>query len=411
MKTAKFPSVPVILAALLFLDVPGAFAAPAVPPAMTIAWRQWFDDPNALEDMLDDAGQRESISGGFFELVNKGKDRNSGTFAVWEFDVDRKKDYALEADMQVRGGGSQSFCGLVWDMKDSSNFYTFIVYSTGSWSIMRMKNGSVSTLAGPESHGAIRKAAGQNRLRVSRVGSSLNFTINGNLVKVLPLEGYYGASSGFLVSGSETLLVDSLTCLLPREYEGERFVRKSGDRTIFETGFSKGADPWILVPGAVEARFDEAGLGAAGYSLEHKDPASYGVLARDFAFDLKKDFSVEARLAKTSKDDDYGYGIAVDRRDDDYLYFRLSGSGFYTIGRRASGRDNPIVDWTPHANVNKYESPNLLGIHRQGAMLYFTLNGRKLFEQEYKAWGSTEAGFVLGGAITVRPESLGVYTY
>jgi hypothetical protein len=276
---------------------------------------------------------------------------------------------------------------------------------------MRMRSGSVSTLAGPESHWAIRKGAGQNRLRVARIGSNLHFTINGNLAKILPLEGFYGTSSGFLVSGSETLLVDSLVCMLPRDYEGERFTRKSGERTIFETGFAKGADPWLLVPGSVEARFEEAGLGAAGYSLEHKDPASYGVLARDFAFDLKQDFSVEARLAKTSKDDDYGYGIAVDLKDDEYLYFRLSGSGFYTIGRRVSGRDNPIVEWTPHPNVNNFESSNLLGIHRQGKMLYFTLNGRKLFEQEYRAWNSTEAGFLLGGSLTIRPESLGVYTY
>jgi hypothetical protein len=403
------------LSATLILFTSAVIAAPTTPPATAIVWNERFDDATTFGDLVDDAEKHEAISGGFFELTSKMKDPNSGASDIREFNIDRNKEYALEADMQVKGLTEQSYCGLFWDFLDDNNFYTFLVFPSGFFTIMRSKNGVVALLANHEASAAIKKGASMNRLRVSKVGSSLgsslNFVVNGTLVKTMPYEGCGGNYSGFIVSGGETARVDSLTYIAPKDYEGEKLGRQFGDKAVYETSFRKGSDSWITSSDAVEGRFEEPGLDAGGYALEHRDPATYGILSKDFAFDLKKDFSIEARLHKVSKDNDYGYGVAVDRKGDDYLYFRLTGSGFYTIGRRVSGKDNAIVEWTPQTNVNKYESSNLLGIYRQGAKLYFCLNGRKVFEQEYKAWSSTEAGFVLGGETKVRLESMGVYTY
>lgn len=401
--TRKRASV-LMLAALLASSV---LAAPAAPPAMAMVEKFDFKGSNEDWGLRSDASSSHTIDDGYFVLTNLSSSKPLLT--GWNLGIDRTKDFALESDFTVLGGIQGAAAGLAWDYKDDDNYYAFCVFPDGTWSILRMRNRSVSTIAGPEASPTIRNNGSYNRLKVARAGSFLSFAINGTTVKTLPFESIGGAYSGFYAGPRIIVRSDNLVLSLNRDYEGERLGRPATDKVVYETSFAKGSDPWTLVRRPVAGKLEAPYFDGGGLALSHADPNTYSALTRPFDFDTSKDFSVEAALRNLSDDDDYGFGLTLDRRGNDYLYFRLTGSGFYSIGRRSAGKTETWVEWTPHPNVNKYESSNLLGVYRRGDRLYFCINGRKVHERDYWRWGSTELGFILGGITKVRPEFLGVY--
>jgi len=119
-----------------------------------------------------------------------------------------------------------------------------------------------------------------------------------------------------------------------------------------------------------------ASTGPVGAVYFHRDWTRAG----DYAF------SVRFRQPKASEHPE-GYGLMIGGAEltgaeQRYSYFLIRQTGEYFIADRRGEVRTPLVDWTPHAAIRKFEdgteAENVLGVAVQGNEVVFSVNGQEV---------------------------------
>ncbi|MDX9783841.1 MAG: hypothetical protein RBT72_03710, partial [Spirochaetia bacterium] len=384
----------------LFLLAMPIFASPS------LSWREDFLDNGDKWTVGDTADYKYEISDGTYSLTGK----KGGRWSVHVFPIRRDSEYVLEIKIKSDSPTTTDYAGVIWDFKDKDHYYQFLVAQNGKYSILRMENGKATFLVPWTATSVINGRGIYNLLKVAHSGRQLVFSINHVEIKSLPYESFAGESIGFSFSGAQTISMDSVVLLEERTPTGEKTEIPSLRATIFESRFGEKNQDWLNSARNWSGQFaDQGGSAGSGYLLKHSSRNSLDFLINDFAFDLSRDFFLEAEIEWVSGDVGYGYGLACDIAEQDYLWFGITANGFYTISRIIGGEKTEIVPWTMSDNIVCYEAKNRLSIHRRDATLEFSINGRKVHEMPYEVWSSGQIGFGSSGSMSLRPRFLGIY--
>jgi S1-C subfamily serine protease/antitoxin component YwqK of YwqJK toxin-antitoxin module len=148
-------------------------------------------------------------------------------------------------------------------------------------------------------------------------------------------------------------------------------------------------------------------LPGGGVSLELNSSNSI-VLTTDLEIAENIDYTIESVLSfSTSKQ---SAGLIWGFKDwDNYYYFMVSNTGYYSYGRMFEGVKTDYKNWTRSSYINKGSSRNLLKVLKLGEYTHFAINGNQI-TWKTRGWESgVNFGFKTGlGEGTVTFENLTV---
>lgn len=137
--------------------------------------------------------------------------RKEGSWTLWNsIEIDPTKDFTIEAKIQFLGGFDQHGYGIIWGAQDLENKYFFIVTSRGFYTIRKMEAGKVKDLKAWTPNVYIRPGNSTNILKIKRIGKTLLFYANNELICATDFYPFFGNEIGFTLARNMKISVDYL---------------------------------------------------------------------------------------------------------------------------------------------------------------------------------------------------------
>lgn len=168
-------------------------------------WREDFDDNSKGWAVGEGQAVKVSLDKGHYNIVCRSPSGYMGGVAL---PLDRGADYSVSAQFSYAGQTMNEAIAFLWDLKDGDNFYAFVIHPLGNFAIVRTSGENTTRLADWAQSPAIKKGAATNKLEVRKEGAALSFSINDEIVKVLPYETFGGGGIGFACYGAANLSAD-----------------------------------------------------------------------------------------------------------------------------------------------------------------------------------------------------------
>lgn len=149
-----------------------------------------------------------SISGGNLNIHRK---KDGGIFISRSVDINTSKDFAIETSISREKYGASGLYGITFGRKNSSNEFTFLISTNGSYSFRKFDNNKYKSIIPSTSNNAIKTGIGQkNKIKIVKSGSLLRFYINGQYMNETPFENFFGNKLGFTTYYEQKIAIDYL---------------------------------------------------------------------------------------------------------------------------------------------------------------------------------------------------------
>jgi len=161
---------------------------------------------------------------------------------------------------------------------------------------------------------------------------------------------------------------------------------------VFLDGFSnlENTNNWNLYK---QENFVSKVIEKKGLRMETKSDLGFGQLIH-IPLDLEENFSIETIVNHESGDKNSGEGLIFGFMDwDNYFYFTLSASGYFTIGAKSEGINLEFVKWQKTEYINQITNRNLLKINRLEDKIYYSINGQIVGIENYYSFKGNFMGF------------------
>ena len=120
------------------------------------------------------------------------------------------ENFSIETTLQYKGAFTNHIHGIIWGFKDWNNYYSFLISANGSYIIWGQEDGINTTIKQWTSSSFINQNNAKNTLKILRVGNSISFAINGNIVYTDTFRNCRGNNVGFGVKGIGETLFEKL---------------------------------------------------------------------------------------------------------------------------------------------------------------------------------------------------------
>ncbi len=161
---------------------------------------------NWANDNLDNYSS--NVSGGKLNIHRK---KEGGIFISRDVDIDTKKDFIIETSISRQKSGATGLYGLTFGRKNSSNEFTFLISTNGSYSFRKFDNNKYKSIISSTSSSAVKTGVGQaNKIKVVKSGNLLRFYINGQYMNEAPFENFFGNKLGFTTYYEQKIAIDYL---------------------------------------------------------------------------------------------------------------------------------------------------------------------------------------------------------
>ena len=145
------------------------------------------------------------------------------------------------------------------------------------------------------------------------------------------------------------------------------------------------------------------------YFISRTGEDGYTCLLSPVYLDLTKDFIIETKIRQMSGFGGAGYGLVFGAKNDSSFYALLiSSTGAFRVARFDGSEDVGIIQWQPVKGINPTGTPNVLRVRKSGGQLIFGINGQEVWSVNTPKFYGLNLGFMLGGAMTVAADYLGV---
>jgi TolB-like protein len=214
---------------LATVALPGAAEGP-------ILFEDHFDDNRNGWYLGDQDALRLAIEGGRYIIGVKSA--GGWACATTPLGVDDRTDFSMEYTCQKLDGENDYGYGLVWGMKDTSNFFLFAVTGKGAFLVEKLEGGQWQHLVSYTNSAAINKYNAKNTIKIARIGRRLELYINDVFVKKLPFEPFFDHFAGFAVFNVKNVAFDDF---LVKELKRDNRDRAKRRVTVLELA-SPGGD-------------------------------------------------------------------------------------------------------------------------------------------------------------------------
>lgn len=130
-----------------------------------------------------------------------------------------------------------------------------------------------------------------------------------------------------------------------------------------------------------------------GLLMESKNDQGFRETIR-IPLNLESDFSIETIINFKNGDKNSGQGLMWGYKDwDNYFYYYITATGFYTIGAKTEGIDLNFAEWMESKSINKNYERNLIKILRVKDKMYFSINGSVVHSEDFYSFRGNQIGF------------------
>ncbi|MAD98416.1 MAG: hypothetical protein CMB99_13915 [Flavobacteriaceae bacterium] len=150
-----------------------------------------------------------TVSNGRMTIDRKKK---GGIFVSRDVDIDTSKDFVIETSITTPKAGASGLYGITFGRKNSSNEYSFLLSTNGSYLYRKFDNDKYTKIIPFTSNSAIRTSTGStNKIKISKHGNLLRFYINGQYMNEANFEPFFGKKFGYTVYYEQKIVVDRLS--------------------------------------------------------------------------------------------------------------------------------------------------------------------------------------------------------
>ena len=187
-------------------------------PSTELVHEDDFSDPSSGWDVESTAKSEFYYKDGEYHI--KAKDAK---YAVWisHDEWGELTDFIFEADTRLVDGPKNSRAGLIFRLKDSENFYLFLVSGDGSYLVGTRTGGQWTVLKNWTESEFINEGYGGNHLKVICKGSKVEAFVNGHhLTTVVTEESFAIGQVGLMIDTIEPnghVAFDNLKVYIPAD--------------------------------------------------------------------------------------------------------------------------------------------------------------------------------------------------
>ncbi len=192
-----------------------------------------------------------SVSGGKLNIHRKKK---GGIFISRHVDIDTSKDFIIETSLSREKSGASGLYGLTFGRKNSSNEFTFLISTNGSYMYRKFDNDEYSAIIPFTESDAVKTGIGQkNKIKIVKSGKLLRFYLNNQYLNEAPFQNFFGNSIGFTVYHEQKISVDNLNIKYQtNSYNDPPLVTISEPDVDLKRGFKIVKTKKIMVRGKAE---------------------------------------------------------------------------------------------------------------------------------------------------------------
>ena len=148
------------------------------------------------------------ISNGKLNIHRK---KEGGIFISRDVNIDTNKDFVIETSISRQKTGATGLYGLTFGRKNSSNEFTFLISTNGSYMFRKFDHDKYEKIIPFTSDNAVKTGIGQsNKIKIVKSGKLLRFYINGKYMNEAPFENFFGTKLGFTAYHEQKISIDYL---------------------------------------------------------------------------------------------------------------------------------------------------------------------------------------------------------
>lgn len=147
---------------------------------------------------------QKTYNSNYYIIENKTK---KPIFITLPFSLNYNKDFEISCKLKQLTLNNNYF-GLIFFMKDSINYYDFIINNQSRISITNLNNSSVHILKHPNE--AIKKLE-YKTLSIRKINNNIYFYVDGIFKKMINYQFIYGDRIGFVLYNENTIGIENLT--------------------------------------------------------------------------------------------------------------------------------------------------------------------------------------------------------
>lgn len=161
--------------------------------------RQWYQEVG--DDRL------VAVTDGGYKIENK---TLNFTYASKPISVNQEANFRIESISSKTNGVNNYGYGLVWGLKDSANYYTFIINGDGYFTFAKIKDNTLTATIPWTASNSINKLDSKNKLAILKKDKQIQFFVNDSLVGQAEFEPLFGNYIGFIVYNKQSISFDDL---------------------------------------------------------------------------------------------------------------------------------------------------------------------------------------------------------
>ncbi len=339
------------------------------------------DEQTLLEEEFQNNAHSWDVSDGpeVYESIKDGRyvfeeTRPEGSrLSTITLDIPEDKDFTIETTINKESGVDNYGYGLVWGLKDSKNFYHFLITGNGHYLYGKCVDGTYNESVDWTSSDAINEYNARNKLIVKKSGSSVSIFINDSYVNTFPFESFFGNGIGFVNHHTKKLNIENLFVKTSAPQATKHIAEQTEGRVILQDDFTTNANEWYEADNDMVKLKREYGR----YEFEHKRTIGGYVTWMPTSLDAYADFTVTSTIKKVSGVDNFGYGLIWGvQNNKNYYYFLISANGNYIYGKTVDGVSQVLIEWTPTSDILSNGEPNQLTVRKTGNNLALIINGK-----------------------------------
>ena len=174
-----------------------------------------------------------------------------GSFIGKNIDINTSKDFIIETSIKQRSTSSSGMYGVTFGRKNSSNEYTFLISSNGSYKFRKFENDVHKEIIPLTASSSILTNTNQaNKVKIVKSGNLMRFYINDTYVNETPFQSFFGNKFGYTIYYDKKIAIDFLNIKYQTaSYNNPPVVTISEPNVSLSRGFKIVEAKRILVKG------------------------------------------------------------------------------------------------------------------------------------------------------------------
>jgi hypothetical protein len=176
-------------------------------PSAQVIFEEHFNNNNRGWLQFSNNDAQFAVTDGGFVMESKG---GGWWVASKPIAISEGEDFKIECKVTRVEGVDNFGYGLIWGIKDSKNYYYFVISGDGKFTVTRVREGVVTRLIPWATPNSINRFNSTNKLTIETKGSQMRFFINDSFAGKVQFEPFFGDGVGFTLWNKQKIIFDDL---------------------------------------------------------------------------------------------------------------------------------------------------------------------------------------------------------